>query len=211
VLVCELMDACIFVCMVAKSFICHSCHPIPSVEFSPTNSPEDEEKLFVDSIPLEQLHIIYTSMTKLSLVERLVLLHLLGATDGNVIIVHGHRNIIVCKIADQPSPRCRAMKARRTKIVWSLVIHHWSVSQSLGWMGHTRMLASLHLSISSSCIVLVTTTRFSTNRPEGQLAQWLPHYPGMPIPIPCRRPIATGPVKIAPQVKMGFNPHERFT
>jgi hypothetical protein len=43
------------------------------------------------------------SVTKLSLAKRLVLLHLLGATDGNVVTVRGHRNIIVCKIADQPS------------------------------------------------------------------------------------------------------------
>jgi hypothetical protein len=42
------------------------------------------------------------SVTKLSLAERLVLLNLLSATDGNVVIVHGHRNIIVCKIAGQP-------------------------------------------------------------------------------------------------------------
>jgi hypothetical protein len=38
------------------------------------------------------------------------------------------------------------------------VIHHRSVSQSLGWTGQTRMLVSLHLSISSSCIALTTTT-----------------------------------------------------
>jgi hypothetical protein len=44
------------------------------------------------------------------------------------------------------------------KTMQSLVIHHWSVSQSLGWMGQTRMLASLHLSISSSCTTLATTT-----------------------------------------------------
>jgi hypothetical protein len=37
------------------------------------------------------------------------------------------------------------------------VIHHWSMSQSLGWMGQTRMLASLYLSISSSCTALATT------------------------------------------------------
>jgi hypothetical protein len=49
-----------------------------------------------------QVHIVYTSVTKLLLAERLVLLHLLGATDGNVIAIHGHRNVIVCKIADQP-------------------------------------------------------------------------------------------------------------
>jgi hypothetical protein len=44
------------------------------------------------------------------------------------------------------------------KTVRSLVIHHRSKSQSLGWTGQTRTLASLHLSISSSCTTLATTT-----------------------------------------------------
>jgi hypothetical protein len=57
--------------MVVKSSIHRSSHPIPSVEFSPTNSPEDEGKLFIHSNPLEQVHIVYTSVTKLSLAERL--------------------------------------------------------------------------------------------------------------------------------------------
>jgi hypothetical protein len=103
-MVCESMDACIPICMVAKSSIHCSSHLIPSIEFSPTNSPEDEGKLFVHSNPLEQVHILYTSVTKLSLVERLILLHLLGATDGKVVAIRGHRNIIVCKIADPPPP-----------------------------------------------------------------------------------------------------------
>jgi hypothetical protein len=97
------MDACISICTVAKSCIRRLSHPIPSVEFSPTNSPKDEGKLFVHSNPLEQVHIVYTSVTKLSLVERLILLHLLGAMDGNVVAIHGHRNAIVCKITDRPS------------------------------------------------------------------------------------------------------------
>jgi hypothetical protein len=101
-LVCELMDAWISICMVAKSSIHRSSHPIPSEEFSPTSSPEDEGKLFVHSNPLEQVHIVYMSVTKHSLAERLVLLHLLGAMDENVIAVGSHRNIIVCKIADRP-------------------------------------------------------------------------------------------------------------
>jgi hypothetical protein len=87
---------------------------IPSVEFSPTNSLEDEGKLFLHSNPLEQVHIIYTSVVKLSLVERLVVLHLLGATDGNVIVIRGHRNVIVYKIVDQPcSPVQRWHKGQR--------------------------------------------------------------------------------------------------
>jgi hypothetical protein len=100
-LVCELMDACISICTVAKSSIhpsLESSDPIRRV--SPTNSPEDEGKLFVHSNPLEQVHIVYMSGTKLSLVKRLVLLHLLGATNGNVIAIRGHKNVIMCKIAD---------------------------------------------------------------------------------------------------------------
>jgi hypothetical protein len=99
-LVCESMDACISICIVAKSFIHRSSRPIPSIEFSPTNRTEYEGKLFVHSNPLEQVHIVYTSVINLLLVKRLVLLHLLGATDGNVVAVCGHRNGIVCKIAD---------------------------------------------------------------------------------------------------------------
>jgi hypothetical protein len=101
-LVYESMNACISVCIVAKSSIHRSSHPIPSIEFSPMNSPEDEGKLFIHFNPLEQVDIVYTSVTKLSVVERLVLLHLLDPTDGNVVTVCGHRNIIVYKIADQP-------------------------------------------------------------------------------------------------------------
>jgi hypothetical protein len=79
-LVCESMDACIFVCTVAKSSIHHSSCPSPFIEFFPTNSLEDEGKLFVHFNTLEQVHIVYMSVTKLLLAERLVLLHLLGAT-----------------------------------------------------------------------------------------------------------------------------------
>jgi hypothetical protein len=98
-LVCESMDAFISFCTVAKSSIRHSSRLIHSVEFSTTNSSEDEGKLFVHSNPLEHVHM---SVTKLSLANRLILLHLLGATDGNVFTVCGHRNIIVYKIVDRP-------------------------------------------------------------------------------------------------------------
>jgi hypothetical protein len=101
-LVYESMEAYISVYMCAKSSIYRSSHPIPFIEFSPTNSLEDEGKLFVHSNPLEQVHIIYKSVTKLLLAERLILFHLLGAMDGNVITVCDHRNIIMCKIVDQP-------------------------------------------------------------------------------------------------------------
>jgi hypothetical protein len=77
-LVCESKDACISICTVAKSSIRRSSHPIPSVEFFPTNSPKDEGKLFVHSNPLEQVDIAYMSVTKLSLVERVILLHLIS-------------------------------------------------------------------------------------------------------------------------------------
>jgi hypothetical protein len=103
------MDVCISICTVAKSSIHHSSRPIPFIEFSPTNSPEDEGKLFVDSNPLEQVHIVYTSVTKLSLAERLILLHLLSATDVNVIAVRAHRNVIVQDSGS--TPRSRAVKA----------------------------------------------------------------------------------------------------
>jgi hypothetical protein len=100
-LVCESRDACISICTVAKSSICRLSCLIPSVEFSPTNSPEDEGNLFIHSNPLKQVRIIYTSVTKLSLAKRLILLHILGVTDGNVVAIRGHRNVIVRKIADQ--------------------------------------------------------------------------------------------------------------
>jgi hypothetical protein len=110
-LVNESMVACIFICMVAKSSIHRSSRPIPStvrlvIEFSPTDGSEDGGKLFIHFNPLEQVHIVYTSVTKLSLAERLVLLHVLGATDGNVIAVRGHRNVIICRIADRPPISC---------------------------------------------------------------------------------------------------------
>jgi hypothetical protein len=80
-LVWESMEACISIYTCAKSSIHRSSHLIPYVEFSPTNSLEDEGNLFVHSNPLEQVHIIYTSVTKLSLAERLILVHLLTAMD----------------------------------------------------------------------------------------------------------------------------------
>jgi hypothetical protein len=36
------------------------------------------------------------------MVEGLVLLHLRGSMDGDVIAVRGHRNAIVCRIAVRP-------------------------------------------------------------------------------------------------------------
>jgi hypothetical protein len=114
-LVCESMDACISICTVAKPSICCLSRPIPFVEFSTTNSPEDEGKVFIHFNPLEQVHIVYTSVTKLSLVESLVLLHLLGAIDGNVIVVCGHRNVIMCKIGDPPTPLISCSEGMKDK------------------------------------------------------------------------------------------------
>jgi hypothetical protein len=130
-LVYESMDACISICTVAKSSIHRMSHLIPStahlvIKFSSTDGPEDGGKLFIHANPFEQVHIVYVSVNKLLLVERLILLHLLSATDGNVIAVHGHRNKIMCMIADRP--RSCSMTARRMKTVRSLVIHHCSVS-----------------------------------------------------------------------------------
>jgi hypothetical protein len=36
--------------------------------------------------------------------EGLVLLHLHGGMDGDVIAVRGHRNVVMCRIADRPPP-----------------------------------------------------------------------------------------------------------
>jgi hypothetical protein len=68
------------------------------VEFSPTDGPEDGGRLFVQTNPLKQVHIVDTSVSKLSTEKGLILLHLLSGADGDVIAVHSLRNIIVCKI-----------------------------------------------------------------------------------------------------------------
>jgi hypothetical protein len=68
------------------------------VEFSPSDGPEDGGKLLVQTNPLKQVHIIDTSVSKLSSVEGLVLLHHLSGADGDVVAVHSLRNVIVCKI-----------------------------------------------------------------------------------------------------------------
>jgi hypothetical protein len=68
------------------------------VEFSPTNGSEDGGKLLVQTNPLKQVHIIDTSVSKLSMAEGLVLLHLLSGADGDVITVRSLRKVIVCKI-----------------------------------------------------------------------------------------------------------------
>jgi hypothetical protein len=68
------------------------------VEFSPSDDSEDGGKLFVQTNPLKQVHIIYMSVSKLSMVEGLILLHLLSGVDGDVVTVRSLRNVNVCKI-----------------------------------------------------------------------------------------------------------------
>jgi hypothetical protein len=72
------------------------------IEFSPTDGLEDGGKLLIQTNPLKQVHIVDTSVSKLSVVEGLVLLHLLSGADGDVIAVRSLRNVIVCKITAQP-------------------------------------------------------------------------------------------------------------
>jgi hypothetical protein len=72
------------------------------VEFSPTDGPEDGGEFFVQTNPLEQVHIVDTSVSKLSMVEGLVLVHLLSGADGDVIAIRGLRNVIMCKITARP-------------------------------------------------------------------------------------------------------------
>jgi hypothetical protein len=69
-----------------------------NVEFSPTDGLEDGGKLSVQTNPVKQVHIVDTSVSKLSTAERLVLLHLLSGAEEDVIAVHSLRNIIECKI-----------------------------------------------------------------------------------------------------------------
>jgi hypothetical protein len=54
------------------------------IDFSPIDGLEHSGKLLIQTNPLKQVHIIDTSLSKLSMVEGLVLLHLLsGVTlDG---------------------------------------------------------------------------------------------------------------------------------
>jgi hypothetical protein len=68
------------------------------IEFSLTDGPEDGGKLFIQTNPLKQVHIVDTSVSKLSTVEGLVFLHLLNGADGDVIAVRSLRNVIMCRI-----------------------------------------------------------------------------------------------------------------
>jgi hypothetical protein len=68
------------------------------IVFSPTDGPEDGGKLLIQTNPLNQVHIVDTSVSKLLMVKGLVLLYLLSGADGDVVAVHNLRNVIVCKI-----------------------------------------------------------------------------------------------------------------
>jgi hypothetical protein len=68
------------------------------VEFSPIVGLEDGGKLFIQTNSLKKVHIVDTSVSKLSMAKGLVLLHLLSGADGDVIAIFSLRNIIVGKI-----------------------------------------------------------------------------------------------------------------
>jgi hypothetical protein len=86
------------------------------VKFSPTDGPEDGRKLFIQINPLKQVHIVDTSVSKLSTAEGLVLLHLLSGADGDVVTVRSLRNVIMCKITARPrGPVWRWHKGQRPR------------------------------------------------------------------------------------------------
>jgi hypothetical protein len=72
------------------------------IEFSSIDGPEDGGKLLVQTNLLKQVHIIDMSVSKLSTVKRLILLHLLSGADGDVVVVRSLRNVIMCKTMAQP-------------------------------------------------------------------------------------------------------------
>jgi hypothetical protein len=65
------------------------------IEFSITDGPEDGGEVFIQTNPLKQVHIVDMSVSKLSMIEGLVLLHLLSGADGDVVAVRSLRNVIV--------------------------------------------------------------------------------------------------------------------
>jgi hypothetical protein len=52
----------------------------------------------ISGCDIKQVRIVDMSVSKLSTVEGLILLHLLSGADGDVIAVHCLTNAIVCKI-----------------------------------------------------------------------------------------------------------------
>jgi hypothetical protein len=72
------------------------------VEFSSTDGPKDGGKVFIQTNPLKHVHIIDTRVSKLSIAEGLILLHLLSGVDGDIVVIPSLRNVIVCKIMARP-------------------------------------------------------------------------------------------------------------
>jgi hypothetical protein len=72
------------------------------IEFSLTDGPEDGGKLFFETNPLKLVHVIEMSVSKLSMAEALIHLHLLSGVDGDVVTVRSLRNVIMCKITARP-------------------------------------------------------------------------------------------------------------
>jgi hypothetical protein len=72
------------------------------VELSPTGGPKEGGKLLIQTNCLKEVHIIDTSVSKLSMAEGLILLHLLGGADGDVVAFHSFWKVIVCKIMARP-------------------------------------------------------------------------------------------------------------
>jgi hypothetical protein len=95
--------------------VCKVIHPLlessDPLEFSSTDGLEDGGKFFVQTNPLRLVHIVHTSVSKLSMAEVLILLHLCDGMDGDIIAIHGQRNVVVCRIAD----RSRGLMRRSTK------------------------------------------------------------------------------------------------
>jgi hypothetical protein len=84
------------------------------IEFSPTGGLKDGGKFFIQTNPLKQVHIVDTSVRKLSMAEGLILVHLLSGVDGDVITVRSHKNVIMCKITARPcGPMWRWHEGRR--------------------------------------------------------------------------------------------------
>jgi hypothetical protein len=107
-------------------YVCKVIHPLlessDPLEFSSTDGLEDGGKFFVQTNPLRLVHIVHTSVSKLSMAEVLILLHLCDGMDGDIIAIHGQRNVLVCRIVD----RSRGLMRRRHEgrrpcgILWSI-------------------------------------------------------------------------------------------
>jgi hypothetical protein len=68
------------------------------IEVSPSGGSEDGRKLFIQTNPLKQVQIVDTSVSKLSMVRGLILVHLDSGADGDVVAIRSLRSVIVCKI-----------------------------------------------------------------------------------------------------------------